>query len=56
MKGWYRALVVMTALAAVVCLTAVGYAGYRFLGPDGHLISNEKLIRQIGQWWSEYAK
>ena len=55
MKGWYRIFVVMAALVAIVCTTAVGYAGYRLLGNE-QLLSNEAVIREVSEWWAENVK
>lgn len=55
MKGWYRAFVAAVALTAILCTSAVGYAGYKLLGRE-QLLSNEALIRVVSDWWSENVK
>ena len=55
MKGWYRVLVAVVVLAAILCTSAVGYAGYKLLGNE-QLLSNEMLIREVSRWWQENVK
>lgn len=56
MGRWYRVLVVATALAAILCTAAAGYAGVRVLGAGKQLLSNETLLREIDEWLEENVK
>lgn len=50
MKRWYRMLVVVMALAAVLCTSMAACAGVRMVEASRWLLSNEKLIRTVSEW------
>lgn len=53
---WYRVLVVVMAMTAILCTLAAGYAGVRLIGAGKQMLSNEMLIREISEWWMENTR
>lgn len=56
MGRWYRVLVVVMAMTAILCTLAAGYAGVRLIGAGKQMLSNEMLIREISEWWMENTR